>query len=77
MGSGSGLSPEQRHRAHRFVWTMVVVLGGFVAAAIVYGLWHLTWLAVVLVVASGVGRWAAMLIADANPPALPRNRGRR
>lgn len=56
---------------------MVVVLGGFIAAAIVYGLWHLTWLAVALVVASAVGRWAAMLIADANPPALPRNRRRR
>lgn len=46
---------------------MAFVLGGFIAAAVVYRVWHLTWLAVALTAASASGRWAAVLIADAYP----------
>jgi hypothetical protein len=53
---------------------MVGVLAGFLLAAIVYGVWHLTWLAVGIAAVSSCLRWVAMLLADANPPALRRRR---
>jgi len=53
---------------------MTAVLGGFIFAAVVYGVWHLTWVAVAIVAACSVGRWAAMLIADAYPHAPRRRR---
>jgi hypothetical protein len=71
----SRLDPEQRRRSRHFVWTMVALLIGFGLAAVVYLLWHLTWLAVALVAVSVPLRWVAMLVADAYPPALPRRRG--
>jgi hypothetical protein len=47
---------------------MVVMLIGIGLAALSYFVFHLTWLAVVLLVVSVPLRWVAMLLADANPP---------
>ncbi len=73
---GSRLSSDQRRRNRHFIWTMLALLTGFALAFLVYQLWHLTWLAVVLVAASAVLRWVAMLLADAYPPTLRRRRHR-
>lgn len=69
-----GMDPEQRRRSRHFVWTMVVLLGAFVLAGVVFSVWHLMWLAVALVAVGVPLRWVATLLADANPPALRRRR---
>jgi Protein of unknown function (DUF3099) len=69
-----GFDADQRRRARHFVWTMVGVIAGFILAALIYGIWHLSWLAVLVAVACSCLRWVAMLLADANPPAIRQRR---
>jgi type IV secretory pathway TrbD component len=66
---GAGLDADQRRRNRHFVLAMAALLCCFGLAALVYFVWHQTWLAVTFVAIWVPGRWAATLLADANPPA--------
>lgn len=68
------LDPDQRKRWHRFVAIMAAHLVGFGLVALSYFVWHLPWLAVVFLVGTLPLHWVAMLVADAYPAALPRER---
>jgi type IV secretory pathway TrbD component len=67
--SDTGLDADQRRRNRHFLLTMAALLCCFGLAALVYFVWHQTWLAVIFVAVWVPGRWAATLLADANPPA--------
>lgn len=73
--SGVGLDADQRRRNRHFVLAMAALMACFGLAAFAYLAWHQTWLAVLFVAIWVPGRWAATLLADANPPARTR-RGR-
>lgn len=62
------LDDEQRHRYRNFALTIAVMFIGIGLAAVAYFAFHVTWLAVVLLVTSVPLRWLAMLLANANPP---------
>lgn len=66
------LDADQRRRNRNFVATMVAMAAGIGLAAVAYFVFHVTWLAVVLLAVSVPLRWVAMLVADANPPARRR-----
>ena len=74
MRHHSSLDADQKRRNRNFVLTMGALLVAFGLAALAYFVWHQTWLAVVFVAIWVPGRWAATLLADANPPALKRSR---
>jgi hypothetical protein len=59
-------SPEQdrSRRFHRYVWQMGVRVVLFVAAILIYTIWH-TWLCVIPIVLAGVIPWVAVIIANA------------
>jgi type IV secretory pathway TrbD component len=70
--SGIGLDADQTRRNRHFILAMAALMCCFGLAALVYFVWHQTWLAVVFVAIWVPGRWAATLLADANPPARPK-----
>jgi hypothetical protein len=68
-GVSAHLEPGQCRRYRNFAITIAAMFAGIGLAAVVYFLFHLTWLAVVLVAVSVPLRWLAMLLANADPPA--------
>ena len=59
-------SPEQdrRRRFSRYVWQMAVRVVLFIAAVLIYTVWH-TWLCVIPIVLAAVIPWVAVVIANA------------
>lgn len=59
-------SPEldRAHRLSRYVWQMAIRVVLFVAAVLVYSIWH-SWIAVVPIVLAAVIPWVAVIVANA------------